>query len=86
MDGNMSIYNKDVVPRRPKDVAPPGGLVYRRYTKETPVLVVESYPIFGNKFHDNTAPYWYWVYVIHDGTTGVPVKQYAENYWIFDAR
>lgn len=82
----MGIHDEKIVPRRPQDVAPPGGLVYRRYTKETPVLVVESYPIFGNKFHDNTAPYWYWVYVIHDSASGIPVKQYAENYWIFDAR
>lgn len=81
----MSIHNKDVVPKRPKDVAPPGGLVQRRYTKDAPLLVVDSYPVFGNKFHDNTAPYWYWVYLVHDSNGTVPYKEYAENYWIFDA-
>lgn len=82
--------NQKIKPRRPSDVAEPGSLVVSRYAlnteEEPPALVVDSYPVFGNKFHDNTAPYWYWVYLIMPPDGRQPYKDYVEKWRLFQAR
>ena len=82
----MGIHDRNTVPRRPREVAEPGSLIVSRYNTrdgEVPELVVDSYPVFGNKFHDNTAPYWYWVYLIMPKGGGQPYKDYVEKWRIF---
>ena len=85
----MGIHDKNVVPKRPRDVAEAGALVVSRYKlntePEVPELVLDSYPVFGNKFHDNTPAYWYWVYLIMPKDGRQPYKDYVEKWRIYSA-
>ena len=60
------MHDKSIIPRRPSNIAPSGSLVIGRWPneRETPTLVVDCMPFWGNPNGDNTADHWYWKYLL----------------------
>ena len=71
----MGMFDKDIIPTRPSNIANSGSLVIGRYPneRETPTLVVESVPFWGNPNGDNTADHWHWKYLL--------INDYGELVW-----
>ena len=77
----LEIHDRDVVPERPKNVAPPGTLVVHPVAYLDPQLVIETKAFWGNPNCDNTADHWYWQYLIYDGVNEmiwVEAKRYKQ--------
>ena len=70
----LRMHNKDMAPKRPEHVAPPGSLVVHPVAYLHPQLVLETRAFWGNPNGDNTADHWHWKYLIFDGVN--------ENIWV----
>ena len=80
----LRMHNKSIIPKRPKNVVPPGSLVVHPVTHLHPQMVVETKPFWGNPNGDNTADHWYWQYLIYDGVNEM-IWVEARRYQKFNA-
>ena len=71
----MGMFDKDIIPTRPSNIAKSGSLVIGRYPNErqAPTLVVESVPFWCNRNGDISADDWHWKYLL--------IIDYGELVW-----